>query len=126
MKNRIFATLCFCLLFLNAGCKKGTNETPMEAKLSSECTYDDRNTVEMLDDAQGVVTLLREPNTYAILHGNPSDNTSFGLLLPCNLPAAFRKDKLKVIFSGELKETYATEYLLGRPLKLTKLKADDN
>lgn len=118
--------LCICILFLGASCKKEADELTMESRLASECTYDERKTVSRFDNEQGTVTYLQEYNIYMIMGGNSSDNIPTGLLQPCNLPAGFQKDKLKVIFSGELKQTYSTEYRIGLPFKLTKIEMAEN
>ncbi|MBF8964439.1 hypothetical protein I0P70_14390 [Pontibacter sp. FD36] len=126
MKNRIATVLCLCIFFLGASCKKEADELTMESKLASKCTFDERKTVGKFNNEQGTVTYLQDYDVYMIIGGNPSDNMPAGTLEPCNLPEGFKKDRLKVIFSGELKQTYSTEYRLGWPLKLTEIKLAEN
>lgn len=126
MKNSITTVLCICFFFFSTSCKKEADELIMESKLASECTFDERKTVSRFDNEQGTVTYWQEYDIYMIMVSQPSGNTPVGSLEPCNLPAEFKKDNLKVIFSGELKQTYSTEYRLGWPLKLAKIKLAEN
>ncbi|BAY86271.1 hypothetical protein NIES267_57770 [Calothrix parasitica NIES-267] len=78
----------------------------------SECWFDDRKTVKIIKDRVGIIkdgSLLTEDNP-----------TNFESRLSlCSLPEQFRKDGLKIIFSGEIKEIYPNERWASTPLKIT-------
>ena len=104
------------------GCQDKADE-PLQAALSTACSTDARQTVDTFRSEHGQVEYLPEPGLYLLSGGRLSPQRYNRLLDPCNLPEAFRKDGLRVVFSGELKEVYDHEDLAGQPVKLTELRA---
>ena len=77
-----------------------------------ECWFDDRKTVKIMKNRVGIIkdgSILTEDNL-----------TNFESRLSlCSLPEEFRKDGLKIIFSGEIKEIYPNERWAATPFKIT-------
>lgn len=90
---------------------------------------DDRKTVDTYDNEPGEIRVMQ------LSHGSPttviaperiSQYMISDVIAICNMPVPDRIEKLKdgdkILFSGELKESYPTENILGNPFKLTALK----
>jgi hypothetical protein len=93
------------------------------------CDFDNRETTNIVNNKTGVVKRLR----------NSSDLTSdlnggtFLIFMEgesvryaaCNLPESAMKDGMKITFSGEEKEIKPEERWMGRPIKLTSIREED-
>lgn len=64
----------------------------------------DRKTVSKFSDASGFVQFNQFSQDYALYASVPGTYDSQDIGLPCNLPEEFKKDGLKVKFSGKYKE----------------------
>jgi len=113
------------LLFvpLLAGCQDDTNETIAEAALSSACIDTQRKTVDVFNNEEAVVVYLEELRIYVLSGGKMSPARQLRYLSPCNLPQDFEQNNLRIVFSGELKETYEWEDIAAQPIVLTKIQA---
>ena len=77
-----------------------------------ECWFDDRKTVKIINYRVGIIKGGR-----ILTEDNPTNFES--RLSLCSLPEKFRKDGIKIIFSGEIKEIYPNERWAATPLKIT-------
>ncbi|MEM7716150.1 MAG: hypothetical protein AAF349_21680 [Cyanobacteria bacterium P01_A01_bin.68] len=77
-----------------------------------ECWFDDRKTVKIIKNRVGIIK-----DSSILTEDNPTNFES--RLSLCSLPEQFRKDGLKIIFSGEIKEIYPNERWAATPLKIT-------
>ena len=87
---------------------------------TSKCDFDDRKTVGIVKKQIGQIKRITQ-EVYAIV---TEDNRN--RFVPCNLPRKFQKDGLLIIFSGNIKEIYPNERVIGTPFKLTKYKVMKN
>ncbi|HEY9872516.1 MAG TPA: hypothetical protein V6D12_03735 [Candidatus Obscuribacterales bacterium] len=83
---------------------------------SSDCTYDDRKTVNTVKNQKGKITL--SGGIYVLV----TEGTNSIRLGACNLPDAFKKEGQSVLFSGEVKEIYPNERWAATPFKITTIK----
>jgi hypothetical protein len=83
----------------------------------SKCAYDSRKTVETVENQVGTIKRIHD-KLYIIV---TEDNR--GRFAPCNLPNKFKKDGLKINFSGDVKEIYPNERWAATLFKLTDYKA---
>lgn len=120
-KSLVYLFIPFAIISFS--CENDDSNARVQANLSDSCSYDQRATVDVFDDEPGEIVFLTEQNIYQISGGKNSKERINNPLDPCNLPEEFKKDKLKIIFSGELKEVYEWEDLAGQPFKFTELSA---
>ena len=90
-----------------------------EVRNSSKCAFDSRKTVDTLEKQVGTVRRIHD-KLYIIVS---EDNRS--RFAPCNLPDEFKKEGLKIIYSGEIKEIYPNERWAATLFKLTDYKVVD-
>jgi len=65
-----------------------------------------RKTIEVLKNEEGIIHKCgSDAEPYYIIRANNKHLT----LLPGNIPARFKKDELKIVFAGELKEMNVLE-----------------
>ncbi len=83
----------------------------------SKCAFDDRKTVETVENKVGTVRRIHD-ELYIIIS---EDNRS--RFAPCNLPDKLKKEGLKIRFSGDIKEIYPNERWAATLFKLTDYKA---
>lgn len=94
-----------------------SSKKPEDPKtLISDHPISARETVRDLENEEGVIVKLDNEN-----HGIQTSREADGLLFPVNLPDAFHKDGLKVIFSGKLKQAGNAEFWAGQPMLLTSI-----
>lgn len=86
---------------------------------SSKCAFDNRKTVETVENKVGTVRRIHD-KLYIIIS---EDNRS--RFAPCNLPDEFKKDGLRIVFSGDVKEIYPNERWAATLFKLTDYKVVD-
>jgi len=88
-----------------------------KVKKDSKCAFDSRKTVDTVEKQVGTVRRIHD-KLYIIIS---EDNRS--RFAPCNLPNKFKKEGLKIIYSGEVKEIYPNERWAATLFKLTDYKA---
>ncbi|MEM6402973.1 MAG: hypothetical protein AAF757_22555 [Cyanobacteria bacterium P01_D01_bin.116] len=88
-------------------------------KKNSKCAFDSRKTVDTVENQVGTVRRIHD-RLYIIVS---EDNRS--RFAPCNLPNKFKKEGLKIIYSGEVKEIYPNERWAATLFKLTDYKLVD-
>lgn len=86
---------------------------------NSKCVYDERKTVETVKDSIGTVRRIHDKLYIIITEDNKSR------FAPCNLPDKFKKEGLKIRFSGDVKEIYPNERWAATLFKLTDYKVMD-
>jgi hypothetical protein len=74
-----------------------------------------RKTLYSLENSPGEVITLDAANYAIRIAGDDK------IFLPLNLPASFRKEGMKINFSGMVKEIDPTEFWAAHPLILTKI-----
>ncbi|MEO1432761.1 MAG: hypothetical protein AAFV71_27585 [Cyanobacteria bacterium J06633_8] len=84
---------------------------------TSKCAFDDRKTVGTVENKVGRIQRIHD-KLYIII---AEDNS--GRFAPCNLPDKFKKDGLKIRFSGDIKEIYPNERWAATLFKLTDSQA---
>ncbi|MEW5856111.1 MAG: hypothetical protein AB1861_01795, partial [Cyanobacteriota bacterium] len=77
--------------------------------------YNTRTTVQTVKNQEGKVTLVGE--NYVIV----TEGTNGTRFVTCNLPDGFKTEGKAITFSGEVKEIYPNERLVGTPLKITAI-----
>ncbi len=87
---------------------------------TSKCAFDNRKTVDTVENQVGTVRRIHD-KLYIIIS---EDNRS--RFAPCNLPDEFKKEGLKIRFSGDVKEIYPNERWAATLFKLTDYKAVDS
>ena len=90
--------------------------TNMNAKANS-CNDDN-----YLRDVKGTVQRLSSNNDWYVIVPDDDDTQRF---FPSNLPEEFRKNGLRVLFSGKRGEIPANVRMVGTPLELTKIEKLD-
>ncbi|RYU95648.1 hypothetical protein [Emticicia agri] len=119
MKNLLI--LGFCTMFLGA-CEKQSFE------VSPTTEVDKYQTIKIFTEQEG--RLIKESDQFSVIitkndSGDFNENDALHRFVADNLPAELKeKKKVKIVFSGELKQyPYAAQSLMvGRPLKLTKIR----
>ncbi|MBW4577330.1 MAG: hypothetical protein KME08_18840 [Aphanothece sp. CMT-3BRIN-NPC111] len=121
--TKLFFSLLFVILGISASGKpvidvalsqdSTQRQSVQPSLISSECSLDERKTVGSLKEQQGKIE--RMGDSYRII----SKDT---ILVPCNLPDAFKQDGKIILFSGDLKEVYPNERWAGLPFKITDVK----
>ena len=89
-------------------------------KNTSKCAFDSRKTVETVENQVGRIQRIHD-KLYIIV---TEDNR--GRFAPCNFPNKFKKDGLRIVFSGEIKEIYPNERWAATLFKLTDYKVVDS
>ena len=90
--------------------------------LAMPCGYDNRATTEKQKDQQGVIITIpnaAEPEGVSYIISIPNENRRF---TACNMPESLKKDGMKIMFSGEVKEIKPEEKWLATPYKLSAVK----
>ncbi|MEL6459061.1 MAG: hypothetical protein AAFQ91_12505 [Cyanobacteria bacterium J06621_15] len=87
---------------------------------SSKCAFDSRKTVDTVEKQIGTVRRIHD-KLYIIIS---EDNRS--RFAPCNLPDEFKKEGLKIRFSGDVKEIYPNERWAATLFKLSDYKVLDS
>ncbi|MBV6625952.1 MAG: hypothetical protein KI793_23975 [Rivularia sp. (in: Bacteria)] len=87
---------------------------------TSKCAFDDRKTVGTVKNKVGTVRRIHD-KLYIIIS---EDNRS--RFAPCNLPDEFKREGLKIRFSGDIKEIYPNERWAATLFKLTDYKVADS
>lgn len=83
---------------------------------TSKCAFDSRKTVGTVENKVGRIQRIHD-KLYIIV---TEDNS--GRFAPCNLPNKFKKDGLRIQFSGDIKETYPNERWAATLFKLSDYK----
>ncbi len=83
---------------------------------TSKCAFDSRKTVGTVENKVGRIQRIHD-KLYIIVTEDGS-----GRFAPCNLPNKFKKDGLKIRFSGEVKEIYPNERWAATLFKLSDYK----
>lgn len=101
--------------------KEGQPSTVKTAEIqtpsSAEDCYYPRKTIRTLTDEAGAI--LRVDDRYLI------DADSKGRYLPCEMPAEYRQEGLRVTFSGDKLEIFPNERLMGTPLRLQSIELEN-
>jgi hypothetical protein len=84
---------------------------------NSKCAFDSRKTVDTVKNQVGTVRRIHD-KLYIIVTENGR-----GRFAPCNFPNEFKKDGLKIQFSGDIKEVYPNERWAATLFKLSDYKA---
>lgn len=129
MKSKIFklSQLVLLILFLGASCQKDEWE---EVVLKDNSCSDVIGILGSFSDYSGTVRnmfTVTGTNTFFIIVNDP-ETTTERRYMPCNLPAQYQEEGLRIIFSGEILnlkdwvdgETQAS--FIGTPVKLTNAK----
>ena len=138
MKNSVrnaFAILTISALTLTSCFDLTSNATDAEASLkttlsesatveiaSMPCGFDNRATTAKHDNQQGVIAAIpmaNQPEGLLYVITIPGDNQRFSA---CNMPESLKKDGLKIMFSGEVKEIMPEERWVATPYKLSAVK----
>lgn len=85
------------------------------------CDFDNRKTTEVMLERNGVVKMINspsEPDVPMFLIQLPGEAQRF---VACNMPDAIKKDGMKIIFDGEVKEINPEEKWIATPMKLIKI-----
>ncbi|MDY6901103.1 MAG: hypothetical protein SWZ49_23930 [Cyanobacteriota bacterium] len=91
-----------------------------KVKKDSKCAFDSRKTVDTVENQLGTVRRIHD-KLYIIIS---EDNRS--RFAPCNLPNEFKKEGLKIRFSGDVKEIYPNERWAATLFKLSDYKVVDS
>jgi hypothetical protein len=73
-------------------------------------------------DEKGTIQLISPDSAWYVIVPDYDKTQRFA---PINLPENFRRDGLRVIFSGTIGEIPATVRLVGTPLEITRIEALD-
>ena len=90
-----------------------------EVRNSSKCAFDSRKTVDTLEKQVGTVRRIHDKLYIIVSEDNRSQ------FAPCNLPDKLKKEGLKIIYSGDIKEIYPNERWAATLFKLTDYKVVD-
>lgn len=125
--TKLFFSLLFVILGISVSGKPAIDvalsqestqrQSVQPSLIPSECSLDERKTVGSVKEQQGKIERLGD--SYRII----SKDT---ILVPCNLPDAFKQDGKIILFSGDLKEIYPNERWAGLPFKITDVKSFAN
>ncbi len=95
------------------------NTDPQSTDLDATCAYDSRKTVGTLVSQQGTIKVTPAgSDTWTDIY---VDGNATRPYCACNLPLSFAEDGFRIVFSAEIKETYANEKWRCQPIKLTTL-----
>ena len=102
MKNPSILILLLTSLLLSAsGCEK--DERSLSEPAVAACDSN-RKIVKKSSDVKGFVHFNQFSQEYALYAGVPGTIDSEDIGLPCNLPEEFKKEGLKVKFSGKYRD----------------------
>ena len=132
MKEPILLTVA--LLVLGSACENESidSQSPdscqdyFELEIQESCTFaPSRRTIEVFKDAKGFIEIVELTSTKSVTIIRPdfkSNKIPTRVVVPCNFLSYNFKEGQELIFSGNLKETFATENIIGSPIELTGLK----
>jgi hypothetical protein len=86
----------------------------------NKCAFDSRKTVATVESKVGRIQRIHE-KLYIIV-----SEDGRGRFAPCNLSEEFKKDGLRIVFSGDVKEIYPNERWAATLFKLTDYKVVDS
>jgi hypothetical protein len=121
-------------LLLNSSCEYESINTQsidlcqdlFELEIQESCTFTPaRKTVDRFKDAKGFYETVHLSSTWTAITIRPeqlSDKLPTRVVVPCNLPSFNFKEGQELIFSGNLKETFPTENVVGALIEITSLK----
>ncbi len=123
---KLIPFLFFTTMFIVSGCEEepALCDDSFELVIQQTCTFSrNRQTVERIENARGFVELfdVGSMDLVTIRPINLSDNIPTGVAVPCNLPSFKFVEGQEVIFSGNVKEIFPTENIVGPHLELKSL-----
>lgn len=120
----------FVFMILLISCSDSDNSL---VSIDLQSTTDDCQTID--EEGRKVVATFTEEegtilspgdlacrNSFTIKGGPDVEGRTAELLIPCNLPESARKNGQKVIFSGQLYESFELENVCAQKILLTTLK----
>jgi len=117
------------VLNLHIGCQKNDDINPKNINLE-KCNWSSqkRKTIIIINKTKGLIVNIGVKDS--LFHISILPNTKypygFNYLAPCNLPIEFKKSGIKIIFSGDIKETFPFEDISGQPFELNKIEFLEN
>lgn len=81
-----------------------------------------RKVIAEFSNEEGTINAPEEGCPVYTIEGGPDHpERNLRLLAPCNLPENFEEDDLKIVFSGNLYETFETEDICAQAFELTEI-----
>jgi hypothetical protein len=111
-KQLIFLSISVTII----ACAKQSTAQKNSVELKQDC-YNERKLERVVTDLSAKIEIFGDEYLIA------TDDARY---MPCEVPTAFRKNGIKIIFSGEVKEVYPHERWAGLPLHLTKIRSVGN
>lgn len=110
--------LSLVLLVACVACSSDKTD-PKGDTLGTDCTYESRKTVSTITNEKGTIKVTPSgTETWTDIYRDGDSSTPY---CACNLPASFSVAGMRIVFSADVKETYANEKWRCQPIKLTSL-----
>lgn len=98
--QKFFVVILFCLSLFQA-----CQEDWSEVEINGNC-YDEYETIDFIEEQKAIIFSDNSEPVYLKIE---FDKEQYQIIWPCNLPTAYQKEGIEVIFSAEIKALPTSE-----------------